>query len=256
MTLEIISLVVVAIVSFVFPAAWFGVLLAKNSTEKKRIGLLFGIGVLVYVAMQWGIKEHGLTYLFNNTELLQFMNQHYIPYLLIVAFAGAVLAIVPFILVVCFIQKKQMSFSKILAYGLGYTMAESILLVGYRSVNTIVTYIKDGGELDFTAIELFLSGYERVLMTLLQLAILVVVVYLIQNSMKVLSVVLGILAHCFLTFLPGFLIAFSLENYYEVYDRSVGLLLTYVLLTVATVCAFAIFHAFRPLLKDCTGKNS
>ena len=256
MALEIISLVVVAIVSFVFPAAWFGGLLAKNSTGKKRIGLLFGIGVLVYVVMQWGLKEHGLTFLFNNTSFMEFMNQHYIPYLLVIAFVGAVFAILPFVLVVYIIQKKQMSFVKVLAYGLGYTMAESVLLVGLRGLNTIITYFKDGGELDFTATELFLSGYERILMTLLQMAIFVVVVYMIQNDMSVGGTLLGVFAHCLLMFLPGFLIAFSLENYYEVYDRSVGLLLTYIILTVAMVCALAIFSAFRPLLKDCTGKNS
>ena len=250
MTMEIAALAVSAIISFIVPLVIFICILVKGQEKKPVMFLFFVAGAVIYVAMQWGIKEHGLAWLFNHTDFMDFMNNHYIPYLLVVAIAGSVLALLP-VYLVCIIRKKQVSFLKGIVLGLGYTMAESILLIGLRSVNTIIELVKGSDmELNTTVAELFLTGYERILMSVIQIAIFIVFIYFIEQNMALRGGLIAVICHMLAAFLPGFFIAFSLKNYYEVYDRSVALILTYIVLTAAAITGVVILYSLRRLLND------
>lgn len=253
MVMEIAALAVNVGVSFIIPLIIAGILLAKNPMERKRIFLLFVSGVLIYFIMQWGIKEHGLAFLFNHTELTAFMEQHYIPYLLLVALAGAVLAILPELVIIVVLFKRQISFKKAVAFGLGYTAMESVMLVGYKSAFTIFEICRDSSaELSTSAAELFLSGYERVLMSIIQIALVVAFIYFAEQKMVVRGCIIKVFCHTLTAFLPAFFIAFSLTNYYEVYDRSVALLLVYIVLTVAAFCSLVVLNSLKYQLRDET----
>jgi hypothetical protein len=201
--------------------------------------------------MQWGIKEHGLTWLFNNTEFIKIMQLHYIAYLLLVAFVGAVLAVIAqtFVLAVPF--KRTDSFVKAISFALGYSMVESTMLVGVRSINTIIELIK-GSELtlDVSATELFLSAYERVLLILIEMAIVVSLTYFVQKHKSILGALIAIFAHTVVAFLPGFFIAFSLPDYYEVFDRSTTLIMVYVILTAMALASLVILKVAKRMLRD------
>ena len=251
MTLEIIALILTAVVSIIIPLVVLGVLIARNRKQWKGIGLLFVLGAVVYVAMEWGLKEHGLAWLFNHTKFMDFMNNHYIPYLLVVAFAGAVFAVLPMTLMVVAVFKKQVSFAKAIAFGLGYTMLESTLLIGYKSINTVVELVKESEtELNTTSTELFLSSYERVLLMVIHIAIVVTLVYFIEHKMTVQGNLIAVFCHTLVSFLPGFFIAFTLTNYYEVYDRSIALILVYIVLTAAAISSLIILNSFKYELSD------
>ncbi|MGN0155141.1 MAG: hypothetical protein ACI4A3_11890 [Lachnospiraceae bacterium] len=253
MVMEIAALAVNVGVSFIIPLIIAGILLAKNPMERKRIFLLFVSGVLIYFIMQWGIKEHGLAFLFNHTELTAFMEQHYIPYLLLVALAGAVLAILPELVIIVVLLKWQISFKKAVAFGLGYTAMESVMLVGYKSAFTIFEICRDSSaELSTSAAELFLSGYERVLMSIIQIALVVAFIYFAEQKMVVRGCIIKVFCHTLAAFLPAFFIAFSLTNYYEVYDRSVALLLVYIVLTAAAFCSLVVLNSLKYQLRDET----
>lgn len=249
MTMEIAALAVTAIISFMIPFAVFICILKKGQVRKLSLLLLFVIGSVIYLAMQWGIKEQGLAWLFNHTNFMDFMNAHYIPYLLVVAAAGSVLALLP-VFFVCIIWKKQISFLEGVVLGLGYTMTESIRQVGIRSVNTIVELAKGSDmELNSTSVELFLTGYERILMSVIQIAIFIIFIYFIEQNMAVRGGLIAVFCHMLTAFLPGFFIAFSLKDYFEVYDRSAALLLVYVVLTAAAVTGAVILYNLRYALK-------
>ncbi len=251
MTLDIVALAVNAVISIAVPVVILIGMLVKNTKERISLLLLFIAGVITYMAMEWGVKEHGLAWLFNHTDFAEFMDSHYIPYLLVVAVAGAVLACVPITGIVAFTMKKKLSFSMAVVLGLGYTMAESVMLVGYRSINTIVELVKGTDmELNSTTAELFLSGYERILMSVIQIAVFVVLAYFIERNMTLQGNLIAVFCQTMAAFLPGFFIAFSLTDYYEVYDRSVALTLTYIVLTAAAICGGVVLYTFRYAFRD------
>lgn len=251
MTANMIALGLTAVISSIIPLIIFVVVLVKCPMERKKIVVAYILGIICYILMQWGAKEHGLTYLFNHTKFTNFMNNHYIPYLLAVALTGAVLALIPELLVIQFVFKKQMSFAKAAMFGLGYGMTEAFMLVGYRSIITIIELAK-GTEmgLDSSTTELFLSGYERALLILIQTAIVVTLVYFIQQKMYVRGSIVVVVWSTLTSFLPGFFIAFSLTNYYELYSRKIALVLVYTVLTVAGLCSVVVLNSLKYALKD------
>lgn len=246
MTLNIAALISIVVVSIFIPLGFIVGLVIKNVEQRIPVLISFAAGMIIYIAMQWGIKEHGLTWLFNHADLGIFMNNHYIPYLLAVAIGGALLALLPVFLLLRTSFGKNISFVKVVAFGLGYTMTESILLTGYRSIRTIILLVKESEEsLSTSAGELFMSAYERILLSVIQITIFAVLVYFIQQKMALRGGLIAVICHTLVTFLPGFCIAFSLVNYYEVYDRKVGLGLAYVILTAATVTSGVVLYNLR-----------
>ncbi len=251
MTVEIIALALAVAVSMIVPLIVLGIIIKKNKEQWKGIVVVFLSGVCIYVISQWGIKEHGLNWLFNNTDFSDLLNNHYIVYLLLVAVAGALLAVLLQMGVAILVFKRNLSFAKAIAYGLGYGMMESTLLIGIRSINTIVEMYKgDETELSTSTTELFLSGYERILIMIIEIAIVVSLIYFIEQKMSVRGCLISVLTHTIMSFLPGFFIAFSLTDYYEVYDRSIALILVYIILTVMAITSLIIINSFRYRLRD------
>ena len=251
MTQEIIALVFIAVICIVLPLVVLGILIGKNQTQWKGIIALFLCGAIIYCTMQWGLKEHGLAWLFNNTGFDNFMSNHYIPYLLVVALVGTLLTVLPQMFVIAVLFKRNISFGKAIAFALGYGMTESVLLIGLRCINTIIE-IKKGTELELgtTAVELFLSGYERILIMIIEVAIVVTLVYFMEQRMSVRGGLIAVFWQAVVAFFPGFLIAFSLSDYLEVYDRTIALTLVYFVLTVTTIAAVIILNALKYQLKD------
>lgn len=251
MTANIIALTLTAVISIFVPLIILGVMLIKNSSERKKISLLFFAGILVYLAMEWGVKEHGLQYLFNHTPFASFTASHYISYLLIVALASAVFTVIPEVLVITFVCKKKLSLVCSVAFALGYAMLEAAMRVGYHSILTIIELMKDASQkLGVSTLELFLSGYERLLIMIIRVSLVALLVYFIQQKRAVLGVILKVICHTMASFLPGFFIAFSLPVYFEVYDRSVALILVYVVLTAMAFTFGVILNSIKYSFQD------
>lgn len=251
MTVEIIALALAACVSIILPFVILGIIIKQNTKAWKGTIVAFLCGAIIYVATQWGIKEHSLTWLFNHTKLSDFLNMHYITYLLAVAFGGALLTTIFQAVVVIFPFKKNLSFAKAIAFGLGYAMTESTLLIGVKSINTIVEIAKGSDvQLSTNATELFLSGYERILIMIIEIAVVVVMIYFMEQSMSLRGELIAVVCYTIVSFVPGFFIAFSLPEYFEVYDRFLGLLLAYVVLTAAAITSLIVLNAYKYRLRD------
>lgn len=244
--MEIAVLVLNSVISFVIPLAIWIVLICRNRDERKGIVILFVLDALMYVGMQWGIKQHGLAYLFNHTDFTEFMNNRYITYLFVVALAGAVLAVIPELIIIIPVYRGRITFKQAVSMGLGYAAAESSLLVGYQSVMSIVGSVKDKDtELVVSNWELLLSGYERVLLTVIDIGLVVLMIYLIENKMTVRAVFLKVILQTIIAFLPGFFIAFSMKNYLEVFDRSTTFIMVYIVLTAAAICSATVLNGVK-----------
>ena len=245
------ALIINTIICIMIPIIILGVLFFKNPIERKGLLVLFFSGGLVYVLMESVVKEQGLQYLFNHTDFTKFMADHYIAYLFTVALAGAVLAVLPEILIIICLFKRQMSLVKAVAMGLGYAMAEAVMLTGIKSIFTIVEMIKGTeAELTTAVVELYLSGYERLLLMLIQITLIVVLVYFVEHKMTVKGAMIKILCQTITGFLPGFLMAFTYKDFYEVYDRKWALSLIYIFLTAAAFCSAVVVNSLKYALKD------
>lgn len=249
MTTEIIALAVDAIVSIIIPLIVLGMVITKNKKQWKSILGIYVCGALVYVAMQWGIKEHGLTWLFNNTDFMDFMNAHYLLYLLVVAFAGAALITLAQMFVIVIIFKRKVSYAKSIAFSMGYSMTAATLLIGVRSINTIIEVIK-GTELEMntTATELFLSGYERILILIIEATIITSLVYFAEKKKAVRGGIIAVFFYTMVAFLPGFFLAFTLPDFYEVFDRSIALVMIYVILTATAIAGLVILNVLKNVI--------
>lgn len=249
MTTEIIALAVDAIVSILLPLIVLGIIIKKNREQWKGILGIFLCGAIVYIAMQWGMKEHGLTWLFNNTDLAGFMDAHYILYLLMVAFAGAILIVLAQMFVIIIIFKRSVSFTKAISFALGYSMTASALLIGVRSINTMIELMK-GTELEMntTATELFLSGYERILIMTIEAAIVASLVYFAEKKKALRGGIIAVFFYTMVSFLPGFFLAFTMSDFYEVFDRPIALMMIYVILTATAVAGIIILSVLKNVI--------
>lgn len=251
MTADIVALAVTAVVCIILPLIILGIVWKKNPMERKGISITFCLGLMIYLVMQWGVKEHGLQYLFSHGGLSEFVEKHYIPYILLVAIAGAVLALIPVIGIVVFLFKNQMSFAKSSMMALGYGMAESVDLVGYRCIYTIITFFKDDDvTMNTSTGELFLSGYERFLIMVIYIAIMVAFVYFLEQKMLIRGFLTTVFCFTCIHFFPGFFLAFTTKEYIEVFERPVALAFSYIVLTMGAVCGAAVLNALKYSLKD------
>jgi hypothetical protein len=251
MTADVVALGLTAVVSILVPILVLGIVVKKNPMERLRILTAFIVGVVIYLIVRMGIVEQGLQFLFNHTSLQDFMSAHYIPYLLIVAVVSAVLVMTAFLLVVKLVFKSQLSFPKTTMLAFGYSTAEAVALAGYRSICTIIEYYSnDEVEISSSTAELFLNSYERILLMVIHVAIIVALVYFVEEKMVIRGFFIGIFAFTMINFLPGFFIAFTTTNYFEVFERSVALTFVYLVLTVAAICGVCILNALKYSLKD------
>ncbi len=251
MTIEICALAFDVIVSVLIPVIVWGIVLIKNREQWKSSAYMFVCGMITYVVMQWGIKEHALTWLFNNTNFMNFMKNHYIPYLLLIAFAGAVLLILAQLFVFKVCNKKELTFTIAVSFALGYNMLESTMVIGIRCINTIMELIKGTDmELDTSVMELFLSGYERMLLLIIQVAVVLSLCYFIEWKKTVQGGLISLFCYTMISFIPGFFIAFSLPEYYEVFDRSVTLIMVYIVLTATAITSIVVSRFLRTKIRD------
>ena len=243
--MELTLLLCNVVVSIVIPLISWIVLIIKNRDERKGLILLFLLGVIFYTGMQWGIKQHGLAYIFNHTGFESFMNDHYILYLFIVAFGGALLAVIPEVITIVAYGRK-ITFKQAISMGIGYTAAESTFLMGYRALMTFVTLINDKeAKLSLATADLILSVYERIIVMMIGTGLIVTIIYFAEQKMLIKGAIIKVLCQTLISFLPGFFIAFSTKNYLELFDRSVTLVMVYLVLTASAVCALAFMNSVK-----------
>ena len=240
------ALVCNLIICFLIPLIIWVVVVFKNKAERKGEIILFVLGALFYTGIQFGIKQQGLTFLFKHTKLLDFMSNHYIPYIFLVALAGAILAVIPEWITIRFVYRRKVTFKQAISFGLGYTIAETGFITCYPDIEAIVMYIKDRtNEITVSLKSIVLSGFERVLMTIVGTGLIVILVYFVEQRMDIRGIILKVFCHMLVLFLPGFFIAFSTKEYLEVFDSSVTLVMVYVVLAAAAICSYAVMDSLK-----------
>lgn len=252
----------IIVTCIVLPFVIFLVTIIRDKESKLRQLIFFVTGVVVYFATQWGMKEKGLQWLFNNKkttgfDMFSFMANHYFLYLAAVACSGALLLYVVSFLLFRFVFHRNYTVKNIFMYGLGFGMSESIMLAGMKSIYTLYEMKKGTeGEIGSGTMELFLSGYERLLFVFIHISLLIVLAYFIQKKQNF-GLLVTIFCETLAGFLPGFFIAFSTVNYLEIYSRTVALGIIYTILTLAVITGFIVIINLRYSFEkiNCTEKK-
>lgn len=262
--MEYFALGTIIFVCIILPVIVLIGLLVKEKNNKVKQMLYAVCGALVYFVMQWGIKEKGLQWLYNNKkttgiDMNRFSSEHYMLNLFLISFVGALFLYGVSSILFKFIWKKNYSFQNVIFYGLGYCMTEAVMLAGIRSIDTIILLIKGTeGEMATSVMELFLSAYERVLVFVIEIALLVVLAFMIQKKQCVLGTVVTVFTGTLVGFLPAFFIAFSTVQYLELYSRNVALIIVYVFLSVTALTGCVILWNLSNYIeyKNCIEKKT
>ncbi len=254
--MEYAALGTIVFVSVILPVIILAGMFYKSDNRNLKNGLLLITGVLHYLLLQWGIKEHGLQWMFRHAGLQEFMEKHYLLYLFLIALVGAIFLYVVSFLIFNFCVKRNYTMHHIILYGLSYCTCEAVFLSGITSINTIIQLVKGVDEqYTINISELFLSAYERVLIAILEIGILVALAFFIQNGKLVFGTVLSVFCGTLIGFLPGFFIAFSTKNFLEIYSRNVALILIYILLSFAAITSIVVIYSLRFSFREKPAKK-
>lgn len=249
--MEYAALGTIVFASMILPAIVWIVLMIKEKNRRIRQMILSLCGAVLYFVMQWGIKEKGLQWLYNHKsttgiDMNQFSINHYFLNLFLVSLVGALFLYGVTGVLLRFVFKKNYSYRNIIFYGLGYCISEAVMLAGIRSIETIVAMVqKSEGVLSTSVTELFLSAYERILIMVIEIALLVILAYFVQKGHTVSGVAITVLCNTLFGFLPAFFLAFSTVQYLSLYSRTTALVMIYVFLSVSALTGIVILWNFR-----------
>lgn len=255
---ELISFFTIAFVCVILPLIVFGILFVKTKGKRVRLTVLFLIGAVIYFATQWLIKEKGCMWLIRNTNIFQKLYDYYFMYIFVIALIGTIVLFLTLTIVFRYIYKSNYDLSDCISIGLGYSICEAVLVAGITSINCIISYFNGTQQETSPYVgELFLSAYERVIVTMIHIGLISVLAYMIQKKKGVAGFVLVSFAGALFDFLPDFFLSFSTSAFLELYSRNVALIMIYLVLTTAAVTSFAILfnicYKFSYQPKD--GKN-
>ncbi|MGN0437664.1 MAG: hypothetical protein ACI4F4_04010 [Lachnospiraceae bacterium] len=244
--MEYVALVTIIIACIVLPIILITVFLIKEEEGRIKQVIFLVSAVILYLVMQWGLKEKGLQWLYNHKhitgfDMMKFTSNHHLLHLFLVSLAGALFLYGVSCILFRFVWKRNYSFRNILYYSLGYCTCEACMLAGIRSIRTIIVCVKGTeGELASSVTELFLSSYERILIMMIQTALLVMLAYFIQKRHSMAGFMISLFVGTFVSFLPAFFILFSTAEFLELYSRTVALIIVYSFLTVAAITGIVI----------------
>lgn len=252
---SILAMVVTLLICTVLPILVYIVYGVKH--KGKNVWLAWLLGAVGFFVMQIIIRTPILSILSLNEGFVKFASENYILYVVILAFTAALFEVVARYVVAKILQKKQY-FETAVAAGLGHGGIEAITIVGLTYVNNLLySFMINVGTYDLlveqtasmgvdatslltiksslieTSSSMFLlAGYERILTMILHVAMTVLVFYFVKKKKDFIGIVLCLLVHTLIDFIPAFLVGIMAAN--------IAYIITYTFLTVMAVIGIVI----------------
>lgn len=267
--LSLIAMVVTLLICTIAPIVAWIIYAVKN--KGKGVWLAWLIGAAGFFVMQIVIRTPILSLLSLSPEFVKFANDYYIVYVLILAFTAALFEIVARFVGAIILKKKQ-CYEVAVGAGLGHGGIEAIFLVGMTYVNNILYSIMiNSGTfdamvdataqmgVDVTALvdvkkalietssaTFLLAGYERILTMILHVAMTVLVFYFVSKKKSFVGILLCLLMHTVIDFVPGFVQGASIYGYLgDMFPIEVAYAIIYAFLTVMAVIGIVIITTIR-----------
>ncbi len=259
-TASMLSMILTFCICMIVPIVALIIYAVKN--KGKGVWLAWFLGAAGFFVMQIVIRTPILSLLSLSEGFVKFANENYIVYIIILAFTAALFEVVARFVGALILKKKQ-CFEVAVGAGLGHGGIEAMFLIGMTYVNNLLysimintgtfdTMIESTAQMGVdvqalldvktalveTAPSMFLlAGYERILTMILHVAMTVLVFYFVYKKKTFVGILLCLLIHTVIDFMPAFLISILSEN--------IAYVVTYTFLTVMAIAGIIILVAIR-----------
>lgn len=265
---SIIAIVTTLTVSTLFPLIFAIIWCVKNKVKKTISALL--LGALGFFVMQIVIRTPILSLISQADGFLDFVRSNYVLYCLILAFTAALFEVIARY-GVAKILRKDLSFERSFAAGLGHGGIESIIIIGMTYIsNLVLSFMINTNTFDIvveqtsaqgidasnlTAVKeqligtspstFLLGGFERILTITIHIGLTVLVWYFVKHKKDIIGILICLLAHFAVDFVGGFVQ--GLATYYlgNVLSLTTSYIIIYSFLTAAAVASVVFFVKIR-----------
>lgn len=259
-TVSLIAMVITLLICMAVPIVALIIYAVKN--KGKGVLLAWLLGAAGFFVMQIIIRTPILSLLSLNEGFLKFANEYYVIYVLLLAFTAALFEVVARF-VAALVLKKKACYEAAFGAGLGHGGIEAMFLIGMTYVNNLLysimintgafdTMIESTAQMGVdtqalldvksalidTAPSMFLlAGYERILTMILHVAMTVLVFYFVYKKKSAIGIVLCLLIHTVIDFVPAFLVGILSAN--------IAYIITYAFLTIMAIVGIIVLVVIK-----------
>lgn len=259
-TFSIIAIVTTLIVSTLLPLIFAIIWGAKNKGKKTISALL--LGALGFFVMQIVIRTPILSLISQTDGFLDFVSSNYVLYCLILAFTAALFEVIARY-GVAKILRKDLSFDRSFAAGLGHGGIESIIIIGMTYIsNLVLSFMINTNTFDIiveqtstqginasnlTAVKeqligtnpstFLLGGFERILTITIHIGLTVLVWYFVKHKKDIIGILICLLAHFAVDFVGGFVQGLATDYLGNVISLTTSYIIIYSFLAVIAVAS-------------------
>lgn len=267
-TFSIIAIAITLIVSTLFPLIFAIIWCAKNKGKRTIPALL--LGAIGFVVMQIVIRIPILKLISQIDGFSEFASNHFTLYCLILAFTAALFEVIARY-GVAKILRKDLSFERSFAAGIGHGGIESIIIIGTTYISNLVlsfmintntfnavveqtsaqgidtsslTAVKE--QLIATTSSTFLlSGFERILTITVHIGLTVLIWYFVKHKKDIIGILICLLAHFAFDFVGGFVQGLATDYLGNAISMTTAYIIIYSFLTAAAVASVVFIVKIR-----------
>lgn len=250
----IIAMVVTLFISLFLPIIIYIIYGVKN--KGKGVWLAWLLGAVGFFVPQVLIRLPILSALSTNNGFLSFATQHYVLYCLVLAFTAGLFEVAGRY-GVAKIMKKNLTFEKGMAAGLGHGGIEAMILIGMTYINNLTyAWMINSGNFDLMVEQVknmgvdtesllavkdilvssgpvlyYLAGYERILTMIFHVALSLLVCYFVYCGKDLQGILICLALHFAADFVTPLLNGLSTPYLGNMISENTAYMLVYIYLT-------------------------
>lgn len=274
-TSTIIAMCVTLFVSLLLPIIVYIMYGVKN--KGKGVWTAWLLGAAGFFVMQILIRIPLLQLIVHIafTNVMSFVEDHYVLYALQLAFTAALFEVIGRF-VVAKILRKNLNFERGIAAGLGHGGIEAIVIVGLTYVNNLTysvmintgsfdTMIDQVAAMGIDASQyyqiketliastsgiFYMAGYERLLTMIFHVAMSLMVCYAVSQKKTLRGVLLCLVIHCAVDFITAVFSGMAMPYMGEMISAEMSYVLVYTYLTIVAVLSVLYIRAISKKWKE------
>lgn len=273
---SMVAMVITLGICTVVPLLALIVYAIKN--KGKGVWIAWLLGAAGFFVMQIVIRTSIFSLVQMMPGFMQFVADYYIVYVAILAFTAALFEVVARYVVAKILKKKQ-CYEVAVGAGLGHGGIEAIVLIGLTYVNNILysimintgafdTMVSQTAKMGVDVSQLmmakkllitthpmmyFLAGYERILTMVIHIALTVLVFYFVSKKKDFVGIILCLLIHTLVDFVPGFIQGLNSYIYIGIkIPETAVYLIIYAFLTIMAIVGIIITVSIRKKWKKAS----
>ena len=273
---SMVAMVITLGICTVVPLLALIVYAIKN--KGKGVWIAWLLGAAGFFVMQIVIRTSILSLVQMMPGFMQFVADYYIVYVAILAFTAALFEVVARYVVAKILKKKQ-CYEVAVGAGLGHGGIEALVLIGLTYVNNILysimintgafdTMVSQTAKMGVDVSQLmmakkllitthpmmyFLAGYERILTMVIHIALTVLVFYFVSKKKDFVGIILCLLIHTLVDFVPGFIQGLDSYIYIGIkIPETAVYLIIYAFLTIMAIVGIIITVSIRKKWKKAS----